>query len=1151
MLNQTHNKSHEDNYSLFGTGSDKAGFRLQYMEVYNWGTFHNKIFRINPQGNNSLLTGANASGKSTFIDALLTLLVPLKKDRFYNQSSGVEKKGDRSEESYVYGHYGTIQEEGKMTSSTQMLRGRDDYSVLLTSFSNTDLKTITLFQVRWFGSNGTLNTTFGIAHVALNIEKDLSDFDGKGIWRKRLDKTYNLNSTKKKIEFFDGPTLYGERISNVFGMRSINGLSLFNQVVGVKVLEDLDEFIRTNMLEEYKEDNENSEEKFIKLKSSFETLIDAKTNIEKTKEQIYQLKPIDKIASELAAIQNELQKLTDSKGMAVYWFAKKSLELFEFELSKSKIQLFLLNEELKTLRDKEDSLKQEERSLSISIESDEVGGKIKELEKDIKQIERSRDSRKSKLDEYTKIAQKIEVSTNPNLDVFKESRETARIKKNEFQFKIENEIENQRKLKNEEDSLVVQSEEMVKTIQELQKNKNNISGREAQIREDIIEFVGATREEIPFIGELIRVIDDEKEWELSIEKILHNFALRLIVPDEYYSKVNEYVNKTNLKGRIIYQRYRGFTSLGNLTIKSISQNSLLNKIEFKSKNLYIPWLKDIISSQFNYACVNDLLELNRYDERAITKEGLIKFGRGKHEKDDRIHISRKENYVLGWDNKEKISNLKRDLISIQESQFSNRKGLTKNNELIKQFGALRDDCFSLFSNYTKYDDIDWQTYANEIQEKEVVKKALEATNNRVKALQEQLTKVQTDLKQLIEVHIKNKDKAIFQLEEVKIKEVITYLELNQKLLHSVGKQNTTEFENANPEILNASFSTVKELQAKFQDDTSNKITQLNAKQRSKEVEVRIKINAFKQPDEYITNKFKDWRSDVNRLPDSTNLDLIGEYQLFYRKLIEDDLIRFEKKFNDYLQETITNKVGDFRMFFENWSESIKENINHLNESLRGIDFKGSPVTYVQLVAPIKISNEVKDFRNLLHNAIPNFKELDAHIDGKKNHFNNNIEPLIRKLNNEKWRKEVMEVRSWYTYKAEEFYKETNQKFKTYENMGQLSGGEKAQLTYTILGSAIAYQFGLTKEGLQSNSFRFIAIDEAFKAQDEDKARYLISLCKQLHLQLLVVTPSDNIHIVEDAISFVHFVERKEEKYSWLYDMPIEQFKEERAKFINK
>ena len=99
--------------SLFSTGSDASGFRLQYMEIYNWGTFHEKIFRMEPQGNNALLTGANASGKSTIIDALLTLMVPAKKDRFYNQSSGVEKKGNRTEETYVLGHYGNIQREGE------------------------------------------------------------------------------------------------------------------------------------------------------------------------------------------------------------------------------------------------------------------------------------------------------------------------------------------------------------------------------------------------------------------------------------------------------------------------------------------------------------------------------------------------------------------------------------------------------------------------------------------------------------------------------------------------------------------------------------------------------------------------------------------------------------------------------------------------------------------------------------------------------------------------------------------------------------------------------------------------------------------------------------------------------------------------------
>lgn len=359
------------------------------------------------------------------------------------------------------------------------------------------------------------------------------------------------------------------------------------------------------------------------------------------------------------------------------------------------------------------------------------------------------------------------------------------------------------------------------------------------------------------------------------------------------------------------------------------------------------------------------------------------------------------------------------------------------------------------------------------------------------------------------------------------------------------------FEEQNPDLLNVEYSNFESCRERFQEENSKKIKDLEVQNGKKESEVRIKINAFKQPTEENLNLFKDWRSDVNSLPDSTNLDLISEYQKFLEKLKKDNLPRFEKKFNEYLQETLTNKIGDFRFFFNNWADSIKDNIQHLNDSLKEIDFKNNPKTYIQLIAQNKMNKDVIDFKKELEEAIPNINELDRVIDGRKNHFNYHIEPLISRLDKEEWRKKVMDVRSWFIYKAEEFYKENNQKFKTYENMGQLSGGEKAQLTYTILGSAIAYQFGLTNynQGLEHKSFRFIAIDEAFKAQDEEKARYLITLCKQLHLQLLVVTPSDNIHIVENDISFVHFVERKEERHSWLYDMPIEQFKEEKANYL--
>jgi len=1131
--------------SLFSTSSDKAGFRLQYMEVYNWGTFHEKIFRINPQGNNSLLTGANASGKSTYIDALLTLLVPIKKDRFYNQSSGNDKKGDRSEETYVCGHYGNIQREGELSATTQTLRDKSTYSVILASFSNTDMKVVTVFQVRWF-SNNELKRAFGLAHVPLEIEKDFNQFDSKGNWRKRLEKAYNSNTIKRKVEFFDGPTSYAERISNLFGMRSIKALSLFNQVVGVKVLEDLDEFIRTNMLEE-----QDAETEFIQLKESFLTLMDAKTNIEKAKEQIAQLTPINEIAILLADNKTKLNQLNNSKEVAIYWFGKKTVELSKIELTRCKEHIKELEDQLEILRSKETDLKNQEADLKFQIVSDEVGNQIEKLKSEIGRLEKSRDLRDAKLGEYNIIAKSVELNINPSEETFKINRELANKRKAEH-IKLISEVgENLRQAKNRQDKLIEDKEILIKTIQALQKNKSNIPIRENEIREEILQHVGATKEEIPFIGELIRIKEEESEWELSTEKILHNFALRLIVPEKYYPKVNEYVNKTNLQGRIIYQRYRGFTSMGNMAIKNISRNSLISKLDFKPKNPYNDWLEDEIANRYNYACVNDLTEFNRYEEKAVTKEGLIKFVKGKHEKDDRPHISRKENYVLGWENKEKIKLLQLEVLELQEKEKKSIQEIRAIELTNKDLESKKDAYSDIFKIYTKYDEIDWQSYAKEIQEKEELKLTLERTNNRVQALQKQLFAVQENLKIVSETDISKKNKDIFILENY-IEDIDKGLTENTDLVEKIAIVDVTDFEKANPQLLNINYATIKPLQAQFQNETSSKISELIEFKRNKEDQVKLLINDFKLPTEEISSTFKDWRSDVSRLPDSTHLEFISEYQLLLKQLIEDNLPKFEKKFSEYLQETITNKVGDFRMFFENWADSIKENIRLLNDSLGEIDFRDKDFkTYIQIVAPNRINDEVKEFRTLLNNAIPNIREMDATIDGRKNHFYNHIEPLITKLDKEDWRKRVMEVRSWFTYKAEEFYKETNQKFKTYENMGQLSGGEKAQLTYTILGSAIAYQFGLTKHGLQSNSFRFIAIDEAFKSQDEDKARYLITLCKQLHLQLLVVTPSDNIHIVENDISFVHFVERKEEKYSWLYDMPIEQFKEERANFINQ
>ena len=557
---------------------------------------------------------------------------------------------------------------------------------------------------------------------------------------------------------------------------------------------------------------------------------------------------------------------------------------------------------------------------------------------------------------------------------------------------------------------------------------------------------------------------------------------------------------------------------------------------------YIDWIEDRLYSEFNYTCVDTLEDFNHINEKAVTKEGLIKAKGGKHEKDDRQEINRREHYVLGWDNREKIAAIKKEYDNLCRQ-------VTAKNKEIKEFDNKRKETeerketFSRLLDFEKFDYIDWQSYSVRINEKKEEKKQLESTNDRVKTLQEQLEKVKLRITD-IETQNQNLSRQQGMLDKAK-KDTEERCSENSNALALMDSVDVDEFENSNPDLLLVGLADIETRLKSMQNDIDNKIRNKQAEKNRKEYEAKSKIIKFKNPTEEITTKFRDWRSDVNSLPDS--VEFISEYQTLLKKLNEEALPSFEKKFNKYLQERLINNIYTFRQFFKDWESLINKTINQLNSYLKDINFNVYPETYIQLESSKKRNVNINEFVQMLEKAIPNLREINSTIDGQRIHFEKNILPLMQRLQDEQWRKEVMDVRARFSYKAVEYYKADDLKRNTYESMGQLSGGEKAQLTYTILGSAIAYQFGLTKHGCDS-SFRFIAIDEAFRAQDEDKARYLISLCKQLHLQLLVVTPSDNIHIVENDISYVHYVERKGNA-SVLYNMPINQFKEERQKTL--
>ena len=1127
--------------SLFSTKSDTSGFRLNYLEVYNWGTFDDEIIRVEPKGNNSLLTGANGSGKTTFIDALLTLLVPQKKDRFYNQSSGSEKKGDRTEESYVLGAYGTILKEGASSATAQRLRTKDTYSILLASFGNEDQRTITLFQLRWFSGND-MKRSYGIAHVPLNIEKHFPEFDDKNLWKHRLEKEFNLNASKNKVEFFDDyPTKYARRLVTVLGMKSLKALKLFNQTVGIKVLEDLDGFIRVNMLED-----REPETTYVELRNSFITLSSAKNKIDKTKEQLKQLEPISNLATKLQEKNHRKEKLINSRDLAVLWFSKKGNELFLSEKEALEEEKKGVETQIKNLQDEEEQLREDLSVLIQQIQNDEVSAQIDKLTSDKKRIETIKSDRQTKLDSYNQLARELNLEENPSSKSFTGNTKVATEQASETDVLRTQKIEEKTTIESEILEIDRSIENILETVDTLRKNKNNISGRVASIREEILTVTGATKKEIPFIGELIKVRDDQTKWHPSVEKVLHSFAHRLIVPEKYYKEVNNFVNQTNLRGKITYLRYSDSFSLRGFNTSLPNDDELLSKLEFKIDSPYADFIEYNVQSRYNYLCVDDLNAFAKA-EKAITTNGLIKRGKGNHEKDDRTKINSRSNFVLGWDNKLKIKSLQDEYGELQGKKGETVEKRKKLEASIKNLGTQNNNYNKLLNTYTAFDNIDWKSYALKIQEIKDTIGELEKGNDKAKALRNQKAKLEQEIKD-------NKAAKDPRSERVyNIKRELSEIEKelgkfqSQIELLSDAEANLSNFDASNPILNDMRFDNFIMVRSTFQEDNKRELEEIDKSIYKTREKLTTKIAAFRSPDRNILDLYPDWGSDVSEL--TANLDHLYQYQELYQKLREDGLPSFQTKFDNYLEETILDKIGAFNYFFEKWSEEIKKTIKALNASLQAIDFEAKPrASYIQLSEHLALSEQAEDFRKLLHQALPDVSQTTSK-ESKRFHFENFIQPLIEQLEDEKWRKQALDVRYWFQYRAEEFAREDDHKIATFESMSHRSGGQKAQLTYTILGAAIAYQFNLTAQGLDANSFRFVAIDEAFKAQDQDKSEYLLKLCEQLHLQVLVVTPSDNIEIVEPFISFVHFTEIENGKKSSLYDMSIEQFQKESKKYL--
>ncbi|MBW8686480.1 ATP-binding protein [Chitinophaga rhizophila] len=1118
--------------NVFSTDNHKSGFRLQYLEVLNWGTFDEHIHSIKPNGETSLLTGANGSGKTTFIDALLTLMVPEKRYRFYNQSSGSEKKGDRTEDSYVMGGYGMVNNEATGITKTLYLRENkeDAYSILLANFANEADQYVTLFQVRYF-VNGDMRKIFGVAHRAMHIADDFSPFDMGGTWKRRIDQLYNKGG-RRQVEWFDAASKYAQRMVEALGMQSIQAVQLFNQTVGIKVLGNLDDFIRTNMLEP-----RNMEEQFQELKKHLTTLLDAQRNIEKAEEQIRLLAPIKEHHENFSSYLTTIMQLKQELNTATIWNSFTRNQLLTQALLERRQEVDSLQRKIEDTKVNMADLQEQERVTKNLMEQNKAGQRLQQLEKEIQELEKRRATAEENLREFASWCDTLHVKEDEINDdatyqrVLKEASRAALKLETEQRLNEEDEYS----AKRVKERAVSEKETLEKEIELLHQSRNNIPSHLVDLRKEICSSLRIDVGEILFAGELIQVKAEEIEWQPALEKLLHSFSLRLLVPEKHYKKVTSYVNNNNLRTRLIYYQIKESA----LTLYP-DDDTVYHKLDFHPDHKLSPWVQQQIIQQFSYVCVNSERELQRND-MAITVEGLIK-NRDRHEKDDRANSNDASRYVMGWNNERK-----KDALILKRSKLN--EAITSSNEILQtcksRSARLQKQFYAAgrLKEHKGFDEINIGKLQKAIRKAQDQIGSLTDENQELDALKQQLIDIERqkeDNQEAQAMLIRNE-----ALEQRNIEDMEEEQQAMQHLLQHVTEADKDEllnFQQQNSHLLgNVTLENVGAIYKSLRENKEQDLKLAEDARHKEEVMLNRSINRLKNPPADVLQRFPDWISDVHTLAD----DAVNatEYIEWLDKLTTDNLPGYKKDFESYINVTITYKIGGLNEEMEKWERDISNTIQKLNHSLSGINFNRLPDTFIQLVKrPVASGSEAREFKTRLLDALPQAANWQqSTFEEKAQHFREKVQPLIAALDeSEAYRARVLDARNWFEFWADERFRETNESKKIYRQMGQLSGGEKAQLTYTILCSAIAYQFGITREGKNARSLRFIAVDESFSNQDEEKATYLMELCKQLHLQLLVVTPSDKIQIVQHFIAHVHLVQRVNGRNSILYNMTVKE-----------
>ncbi len=1110
----------------FAADDTLSGFRLKRLEVLNWGTFDGRVWALQLDGRNGLLTGDIGSGKSTLVDAVTTLLVPAQRVA-YNKAAGADSK-ERTLRSYVLGHYKSERNETTGAAKPVSLRGQNSYSVILGVFHNAGYdQTVTLAQVFWMKeAQGQPARIYVGAERELAIATDFANFGSDMTQLRKRLRTAN-------VEIEDSFPKYGAWFRRRFGIDNDQALELFHQTVSMKSVGNLTDFVRSHMLEPF-----DVAPRIQALISHFDDLNRAHQAVLKAQRQLELLTPLVADCDRHAALVTEAEELRRCREALRGYFAQIKSGLLERRLTLLADDWQRIDAQVRRVETHLDEHRVQIDELKQAINQN-GGDRLERLAIEIKAREALREARQTKARRYGELTAALGEPAQTEADAFTDQRRHFKVLRDELR---ERDAELQNALTEHGVTLrqgKLEHEALSAEIDSLKRRRSNIDDQQIQIRAALSGALGLTEQEMPFAGELIQVRDEDRTWEGAAERLLRGFGLSLLVPETHYKAVAEWVDRSHLRGRLVYFHVRARRQGNAETRPDLHRDSLARKLAVKPDSEFYDWLERELARRFDVACCTTHEQFRR-ETRAITVAGQIKDPSGRHEKDDRHRIDDRSRFVLGWTNTAKIAALEARRHQM-EARLADLASLIGKTQMERKRLESRLEALTKLEEFVAFDELDWGSIATEIANLVDERERLASASDMLKQLGQRLGEAQRSLTKLEQELESAKDKRS-RLEQRRSD--AQALQQQTLLLNdaALSEAQALRLQVIHRDALGEHQLTVESCDNYEQEVRKWLQAHIDSEQRKLDrlTEKIIKgMSAFK-------DEFKLDTAEID-----ASLDAAFEYGKLLEQLNRDDLPRFVARFKELLNVNTINEIANFNAQLARERETIKERIGRINESLTQIDYNAG--RYIVLESQISPDAEIRDFQGELRACTEGALTGSDDAQYSENKFLQ-VKRIIDRFRgrdglselDRRWTAKVADVRNWFLFAASERWREDNSEYEHYSDSGGKSGGQKEKLAYTILAASLAYQFGLEWGAVRSRSFRFVVIDEAFGRGSDESAQYGLKLFQQLNLQLLIITPLQKIHIIEPFVASVGFVHNEGGRASKLRNLSIEEYQAQKA-----